>query len=166
MLKIIIGKMKKKLLIGLLANICLMMSATAQAQTYMNVNNELPLFSDKIISSFPLEPFTNKFDIVVSDNFSYEELQQRNGKLFIEVGLAIKDYVGDDGHMLSDFSYVALDNNKYCWGDIVEVISVYNPLNNVPDDCIVLRSEKLRNIYNVEKWSEENGRCGVLGQRE
>lgn len=158
--------MKKKLLIGLLANICLMMSATAQAQTYMNVNNELPLFSDKIISSFPLEPFTNKFDIVVSDNFSYEELQQRNGKLFIEVGLAIKDYVGDDGHMLSDFSYVALDNNKYCWGDIVEVISVYNPLNNVPDDCIVLRSEKLRNIYNVEKWSEENGRCGVLGQRE
>lgn len=158
--------MKKKLLIGLLANICLMMSATAQAQTYMNVNNELPLFSDKIISSFPLEPFTNKFDIVVSDNFSYEELQQRNGKLFVEVGLAIKDYVGDDGHMLSDFSYVALDNNKYCWGDIVEVISVYNPLNNVPDDCIVLRSEKLRNIYNVEKWSEENGRCGVLGQRE
>lgn len=158
--------MKKKLLIGLLANICLMMSATAQAQTYINVNNELPLFSDKIISSFPLEPFTNKFDIVVSDNFSYEELQQRNGKLFVEVGLAIKDYVGDDGHMLSDFSYVALDNNKYCWGDIVEVISVYNPLNNVPDDCIVLRSEKLRNIYNVEKWSEENGRCGVLGQRE
>lgn len=158
--------MKKKLLIGLLANICLMMSATAQAQTYINVNNELPLFSDKIISSFPLEPFTNKFDIVVSDNFSHEELQQRNGKLFIEVGLAIKDYVGDDGHMLSDFSYVALDNNKYCWGDIVEVISVYNPLNNVPDDCIVLRSEKLRNIYNVEKWSEENGRCGVLGQRE
>lgn len=158
--------MKKKLLIGLLANICLMMSATAQAQTYINVNNELPLFSDKIISSFPLEPFTNKFDIVVSDNFSHEELQQRNGKLFVEVGLAIKDYVGDDGHMLSDFSYVALDNNKYCWGDIVEVISVYNPLNNVPDDCIVLRSEKLRNIYNVEKWSEENGRCGVLGQRE
>ena len=163
MLKIIIGKMKKKLLIGLLTNICLMMSATAQAQPYINVNNELPTFSTKIISSFlPLEPFTNKFDIVVSDNFSYEELQQRNGKLFVEVGLAMKDYAGDDGHMLSDFSYVALDSTKYCWGDIVEVVSVYNPLNNVPDDCVVLRSEKIRNVYNVEKWSEENGRYGVL----
>lgn len=158
--------MKKKLLIGLLTNICLMMSATAQAQSYINANNELPSFSDEIISSFlPLEPFTNKFDIVVSDNFSYEELQQRNGRLFVEVGLAMKDYADDDGHMLSDFSYVALDSTKYCYGDIVEVISVYNPLNNAPDDCVVLRSEKIRNVYNIEKWSEKNGRCGVLAQR-
>ena len=64
---------------------CLFTSVLAQASTL----------------NLPLEPFTNKFDIVVSDNFSY-----------------------------------------------------------------VLRSEKIRNVYNVEKWSEENGRYGVLNQRK
>ena len=90
--------------------------------------------------NLPLEPFTNKFDVVVSDNFSYEELQQRNGKLFGGIPRA------------------------HSFGILIDTQWNVN-LNNVPDDCVVLRGEKIRNVYNVEKWSEENGRCGILNKR-
>lgn len=97
-----------------------------------------------------------KEKIHISQDFTAEELENRiQGHIYIEISLAIKDYNENDGHYLNGSGYIALNSNEYCYGDVVEIISVYNPYNHYIDDCVVWRSKRIHNIFGIEKIKKE-----------
>lgn len=75
----------------------------------------------------------------VKGSFTYEELTNRNGRLYIEVvnGVVLDDE--GNGKQLNAIpdngDYIAY-NEKYNAGDKVVSIFIYNPLSNAEDDII------------------------------
>ena len=83
----------------------------------------------------------------VKGSFTYEELTNRNGRIYIEVVDGIVLDEEGNGKQLNASSdngnYIAY-NDKYKAGDKVASLFIYNPLSNAEDDII------LRLDYNAQ----------------
>lgn len=83
----------------------------------------------------------------VKGSYSYEELTNRNGRIYIEVvdGVVLDDEGnGEILNALSDNGNYIAYNEKYHAGDKVISIFIYNPFSNAEDDRI------LRIDYNTQ----------------
>lgn len=83
----------------------------------------------------------------VKGSYSYEELTNRNGRIYIEVVSGVVLDEKGNGKILNALpdngDYIAY-NDKYHAGDKVISLFIYNPLSNAEDDTI------LRIDYNVQ----------------
>lgn len=76
----------------------------------------------------------------VKGSYSYEELTNRNGRIYIEVveGLVLDDEGnGKQLNALPDNGDYIAYNDKYHAGDKVVSIFIYNPFSNAEDDRIL-----------------------------
>ena len=75
----------------------------------------------------------------VEGSFTYEELTNRNGRIYIEVvsGIVLdKEGNGKQLNASSDNGDYIAYNDKYHAGDKVISLFIYNPLSNAEDDII------------------------------
>ena len=83
----------------------------------------------------------------VKSSYTYEELTNRNGRIYIEVVSGIVLDEEGNGKQLNaspdNGDYIAY-NEKYHAGDKVTSLFIYNPLSNAEDDII------LRLDYNTQ----------------
>ena len=83
----------------------------------------------------------------VKGSFTYEEITNRNGRIYIEVvdGVVLDDeYNGKQLNASPDINDYIAYNEKYKAGDKVTSLLIYNPLSNAEDDII------LRLDYNTQ----------------
>ena len=75
----------------------------------------------------------------VKGSYSYEELTNRNGRIYIEVVDGVVLDEEGNGEILNALpdngDYIAY-NDKYNAGDKVITLFIYNPLSNAEDDII------------------------------
>lgn len=75
----------------------------------------------------------------VKGSYTYEELTNRNGRLYIEVVSGVVLDEEGNGEILNALpdngDYIAY-NEKYHAGDKVITLFIYNPLSNAEDDII------------------------------
>lgn len=89
----------------------------------------------------------------VKGSYSYEELTNRNGRIYIEVvdGVVLDDE--GNGKILNanpaNGDYIAY-NEKYNAGDKVASIFIYSPLSNAEDDIIARLDYNTQSGLNVK----------------
>ena len=89
----------------------------------------------------------------VKGSFTYEELTNRNGRIYIEVVDGIVLDEEGNGKQLNASSdngnYIAY-NDKYKAGDKVASLFIYNPLSNAEDDIIARLDYNAQSGLNVK----------------
>ena len=89
----------------------------------------------------------------VKSSYTYEELTNRNGRIFIEVVSGIVLDEEGNGKQLNTSSdrgnYIAY-NDKYKAGDKVISLFIYNPFTNAEDDIIVRLDYNTQSGLNVK----------------
>lgn len=89
----------------------------------------------------------------VKGSFTYEELTNRNGRIYIEVVDGIVLDEEGNGKQLNASSdngnYIAY-NDKYKAGDKVASLFIYNPLSNAEDDIILRLDYNAQSGLNVK----------------
>lgn len=89
----------------------------------------------------------------VKGSYSYEELTNRNGRIFIEVvSGVVLDEEGNGKQLnasLDNGDYIAY-NEKYHAGDKVTSLFIYNPLSNAEDDIIARLDYNTQSGLNVK----------------
>lgn len=89
----------------------------------------------------------------VKGSYSYEELTNRNGRIYIEVVDGIVLDEEGNGKILNALpdngDYIAY-NEKYHAGDKVISLFIYNPLSNAEDDIIVRIDYNAQSGLNVK----------------
>ena len=89
----------------------------------------------------------------VKGSYSYEELTNRNGRIYIEVVSGIVLDKEGNGKQLNVNSnsgdYIAY-NEKYNTGDKVISLFIYNPLSNAEDDIIARLDYNTQSGLNVK----------------
>ena len=86
-------------------------------------------------------------------SFTYEELTNRNGRIYIEVisGVVLDDEGnGKQLNALSDTNDYIAYNNKYKAGDKVISLFIYSPLSNAEDDIIARLDYNTQSGLNVK----------------
>ena len=89
----------------------------------------------------------------VKGSFTYEELTNRNGRIFIEVvdGIVLDDEGnGKQLNAIPDNSDYIAYNEKYHAGDKVISLFIYNPLSNAEDDIIARLDYNTQSGLNVK----------------
>lgn len=89
----------------------------------------------------------------VKSSYTYEELTNRNGRIYIEVVDGIVLDEGGNGKQLNasldNNNYIAY-NEKYHAGDKVISLFIYNPLSNAEDDIIARLDYNTQSGLNVK----------------
>ena len=89
----------------------------------------------------------------VKGSFTYEELTNRNGRIYIEVVDGIVLDEAGNGKQLNASSdngnYIAY-NDKYKAGDKVASLFIYSPLSNAEDDIIARLDYNAQSGLNVK----------------
>lgn len=89
----------------------------------------------------------------VKGSFTYEELTNRNGRIYIEVVSGVVLDEEGNGKQLNTIpdngDYIAY-NDKYKAGDKVTSIFIYNPLSNAEDDIIARLDYNAQSGLNVK----------------
>lgn len=89
----------------------------------------------------------------VKSSYTYEELINRNGRIYIEVVSGIVLDKKGNGKQLNTSSdsgnYIAY-NDKYKAGDKVISLFIYNPLSNAEDDIIARLDYNTQSGLNVK----------------
>ena len=89
----------------------------------------------------------------VKGSFTYEELTNRNGRIYIEVVDGIVLDEEGNGKILNALpdngDYIAY-NEKYHAGDKVASLFIYNPLSNAEDDIILRLDYNAQSGLNVK----------------
>lgn len=91
--------------------------------------------------------------IKVKGSFTYEELTNRNGRIYIEVVNGVVLDEEGNGEILNALpdngDYIAY-NGKYSAGDKVTSLFIYNPLSNAEDDIILRLDYNTQSGLNVK----------------
>lgn len=89
----------------------------------------------------------------IKDSFTYEELTNRNGRIYIEAVDGIVLDEEDNGKQLNALpdtnDYIAY-NDKYKAGDKVISLLIYNPFTNAEDDIIARLDYNTQSGLNVK----------------
>ena len=89
----------------------------------------------------------------VKGSFTYEELTNRNGRIYIEVvnGVVLdEEGNGKQLNALPDTGDYIAYNEKYKAGDKVISLFIYNPLTNAEDDIILRLDYNTQSGLNVK----------------
>lgn len=89
----------------------------------------------------------------VKSSYSYEELTNRNGRIYIEVvhGVVLdEEGNGKQLNALPDNGDYIAYNDKYNAGDKVASIFIYNPFSNAEDDRIIRIDYNTQSGLNVK----------------
>ena len=89
----------------------------------------------------------------VKGSFTYEELTNRNGRIYIEVvsGIVLdKEGNGKQLNASSDNGDYIAYNEKYHAGDKVTSLFIYSPLSNAEDDIILRLDYNTQSGLNVK----------------
>ena len=89
----------------------------------------------------------------VKGSYTYEELTNRNGRLYIEVvdGVVLDDEGnGKQLNASSDSGNYIAYNDKYKAGDKIISLFIYNPLSNAEDDIIARLDYNAKSGLNVK----------------
>ena len=89
----------------------------------------------------------------VKGSYSYEELTNRNGRIYIEVvdGIVLdEEGNGKQLNVSSDSGNYIAYNDKYKAGDKVISLFIYNPFSNAEDDIIARLDYNTQSGLNVK----------------